>query len=705
MTSRPQFLSPIPGGNTNQPQPIPPTGNTGNIDSDTSLGTQESIVRQLPTLDPDLHHMLSNVARQDVSSVPYRALLDADVFSIYDFMTLEKEDIIDFTVLSITNERKVLSIGHRNLLILLHSFMHYSMGDSEITPIWDTLTADGFNHFRLTKPLKLMNRPYGKSTDSHDSSSTSSHGGLNTTFNTQRELMSFKKSIKRDITVYPILKDERKFDTFETEFLAMARTHDIEEVFDPTYTPSNLDDTYLFKEKQNFAYAILLRSIQTDKGRTAVRDQRKTYDAQKAWAQIIKDQRDGTAADITVSSLQEILHTTKITETWRGTATGFLLYWKNTMSQLEEILPSHSHYTPGLKKTMLKAAVSLLEPLANVDAIDANVTAGGGTKLNFDQYFNLLLSAAARYDKKSNNTARNRRMRTVNYLDLEPYEFLELGESTEVSDEIMPGSYLTNVTSTKETTLHRLPDDIFALLPPDAKKYYLWGRRNYPDNQRTQVQTKVHDLSENINDNHGEMPNVDTDTLPESKIDNQEINHEESSTNPILAHLTKQSEIPPTDLRRILGVPKKKEETGKRNSRQPSDNHRSVRMNDITYYTKQHNVTYKVSLHDSEEKHQSLMDRGCNGGVAGNDVRLVDQNIDRYADITGIENHTIKKVPIGTVAGLVQSNQGPIILYMHQYAYTGKGHPTSGQRQSRRDCRPETPRCRQCEASDRSPST
>ena len=96
------------------------------------------------------------------------------------------------------------------------------------------------------------------------------HTGLNMTFNTQQELLLFKKSIKCDTTVYPILKDERKFDTFETEFLAMVRTHDIEEVFDPNYTPNNLNDTYLFKEKQNFAYAILLRSIQTDKGRTAV---------------------------------------------------------------------------------------------------------------------------------------------------------------------------------------------------------------------------------------------------------------------------------------------------------------------------------------------------------------------------------------------------------------------------------------------------
>ena len=70
MTSRPQFLSPIPRGNTNQPQPIPPTGNMGNIDSDTSLGTHDSIVQQLPTLDHNLHHMVSNIARQDVHLVP-----------------------------------------------------------------------------------------------------------------------------------------------------------------------------------------------------------------------------------------------------------------------------------------------------------------------------------------------------------------------------------------------------------------------------------------------------------------------------------------------------------------------------------------------------------------------------------------------------------------------------------------------------------
>jgi len=36
---------------------------------------------------------------------------------------------------------------------------------------------------------------------------------------------------------YPILKDVCYFDTFEMEFMTLARTHDIHQVFDPGYTP------------------------------------------------------------------------------------------------------------------------------------------------------------------------------------------------------------------------------------------------------------------------------------------------------------------------------------------------------------------------------------------------------------------------------------------------------------------------------------
>jgi hypothetical protein len=69
----------------------------------------------------------------------------------------------------------------------------------------------------------------------------------------------------------------------------------------------------------------------------------------------------------------------------------------------------------------------------------------------------------------------------------------------------------------------------------------------------------------------------------------------------------------------------------------------------------------------------SLVDGGANGGFAGSDVRVIEYT-DRYADITGIDNHVVADVPIATVAGKIQSKQGIIIGILHQYAYHGAGH-------------------------------
>ena len=66
-----------------------------------------------------------------------------------------------------------------------------------------------------------------------------------------RELMDFKKGIKREIAAYPSLKDERYFDGFERSLFIAAKSHECNEVLDPTYTPgSELEEQDLFEAKQ-----------------------------------------------------------------------------------------------------------------------------------------------------------------------------------------------------------------------------------------------------------------------------------------------------------------------------------------------------------------------------------------------------------------------------------------------------------------------
>ena len=96
-----------------------------------------------------------------------------------------------------------------------------------------------------------------------------------------------------------------------------------------------------------------------------------------------------------------------------------------------------------------------------------------------------------------------------------------------------------------------------------------------------------------------------------------------------------------------------------------NDGHCYVRLN-------QH-VRYSVSNAQTQRsKEDSLVDRGANGGFAGDDVCVLDHTF-KTANVTGIEDHTVQGLPIGTVAGLVETHKGKAVVILHQYAIYGKG--------------------------------
>jgi hypothetical protein len=66
------------------------------------------------------------------------------------------------------------------------------------------------------------------------------------------------------------------------------------------------------------------------------------------------------------------------------------------------------------------------------------------------------------------------------------------------------------------------------------------------------------------------------------------------------------------------------------------------------------------------------MDRGANGGVAVTDVRAIFKT-GQTVDIRGIDSRQCTNIDIGTVGGVIQTQTGPIIGIMHQYALLNKG--------------------------------
>ena len=84
-------------------------------------------------------------------------------------------------------------------------------------------------------------------------------------------------------------------------------------------------------------------------------------------------------------------------------------------------------------------------------------------------------------------------------------------------------------------------------------------------------------------------------------------------------------------------------------------------------------VIYHVSTHIVDRsKRGALVDRGANGGILGDDARVILQH-KREVDVTGIDNHELNALKIVDASAVAQSQNGPVIVIMRQYAYHGQG--------------------------------
>ena len=98
------------------------------------------------------------------------------------------------------------------------------------------------------------------------------------------ELASFKKRIKREAPAYSVLKDKYFFDKFQRDLVITAKSHDVSEILDPSYSPGRSpEERELFEAKQVFMYKVFNETLQTDMGRTMVKKYLRTTDAQAVW--------------------------------------------------------------------------------------------------------------------------------------------------------------------------------------------------------------------------------------------------------------------------------------------------------------------------------------------------------------------------------------------------------------------------------------
>ena len=139
--------------------------------------------------------------------------------------------------------------------------------------------------------------------------------------------MGFKQGIKREIAVYPSLKDERYFDGFKSSLLIVAKTHECNEVLDPNYTPGREpEEQELFEAKQTFMFSVFNANLQTDMGKTIVRRHIANIDAQSLWKELSEHMRTSSKGASEKRRLTQYVTNTALDDNFKGTTKQFVVH-------------------------------------------------------------------------------------------------------------------------------------------------------------------------------------------------------------------------------------------------------------------------------------------------------------------------------------------------------------------------------------------
>ena len=90
------------------------------------------------------------------------------------------------------------------------------------------------------------------------------------------------------------------------------------------------------------------------------------------------------------------------------------------------------------------------------------------------------------------------------------------------------------------------------------------------------------------------------------------------------------------------------------------------------YFTHSTFIRYCIGQHEFASPDMALIDRGANGCVCGDDMRVVEGS-ERFVDVSGLGGHRENQLRIVTAQALIETHKGNVIAVFHQIALLGKG--------------------------------
>jgi hypothetical protein len=347
----------------------------------------------------------------------YKVLIQNKICDIVDIITMDKEILLKLTADDEDDKGKIILRNApmkawqvNKFMIMKDMLMELAENAGGISNLTEDdytgITTDFFNEYRLHWSGNSKTTQPTINTSGVSSTNNNTNTGHSGSSN-HSELQNFIRSIKKDRSQYEVIKDDRQFDNWQRSFLAVARTHKLEEIFDENYTPdgNKPEEFQLWQEKQRFVYSVFDLTLKTDYGKTLVRKYQHTFDAQKIWVDFVKYMRSSTKAQMAASELLSWLTSSRFDRNWRGTSRSYILYWQNRVQEYESYMDDpQDHFTDLQKTRMLQNTVQEYPELRQVRINMDHARVQNRKELKYCEYTDLLLSAADAYDNMARNS-------------------------------------------------------------------------------------------------------------------------------------------------------------------------------------------------------------------------------------------------------------------------------------------------------------
>ena len=332
------------------------------------------------------------------SWVTNHSLTSLEDFLMWELDTLQYDAItVCFPSQDTTQPNSLVSLKPNSIrhLIMLRKHIHHLVQDSHLSVSSDAtdhaLEPDNFLHTTFHQFMSWKLNEITTSSPSPPPSVTASDPrAAPSTPSCSSQHLNFKRGIKRDISAYPTLKDEKYYESFKRSVLVTARAHDCDEILQPTFRPrGDADSLELFRLKNDFMYSVFNKCLLSDMGKTIVRKHLDNMNAQQVWEEFATHVTTSSRGKAEKHRLHTYVTTTVLDKSWKGTTEQFILHFNEQFRQLDEVSPPEESLPYTTRLTLLQTAVHNIPELRMVETMEEIISLSSSTPgptMGYDNY-------------------------------------------------------------------------------------------------------------------------------------------------------------------------------------------------------------------------------------------------------------------------------------------------------------------------------